>query len=596
MRDDLIYTKTQAGEEAVLERRRLVQRNLRMVLILVDGVVNVAGLKQEVGDPAMVESALTELEKLGLIETPKVVAAALEASEIETIPALEEAPLAAAGAAERPLVQTDTVFDEETAAAVQNAAKSAAAETAQVESTKEQRKSPLAALTDISDWWESARKERAQAKEEAIYEAAYGKEVLEEVDVGPPQRPGITLVFRWSWLVTVAFGLTAVALLTLVLFPYDNYRHDFEQRLGLAVGDDVRIGEVRLAFTPYPAIELDRVSVGSDSYVTVNRIQLLAEYGSIFGPRFREANVEGVRVKEGGLAHFSKWFLPAGMGDAVVDRVSIDGLAIDLAGDTLGGLRGTATIDPRHGLSGVVLRAKEGNLRVEVTPQPTGIGVNFFASGWTAPFHPGLLFSFLELHGQLVPGHLTINSIDARLYDGSMTGDGLITWAQEPTLTLALAFQHLAVDQLLAALGTQPLIDGSASGKVQVSAKAVATQRLDRELHVDGTFTVERGSLKRVDLAEAIRAAPETVLHGGMTRFQRFSGGFAADNRSVRLSGLRMAAGLMQVSGEVTLSRDSNSLSGWAGMEMHGSAIAARSAVAITGNVHEPDIRVSRRR
>ncbi len=592
MKDDLIYTKTPAGEDAVQERTRLVQRNLRMVLILVDGVVNVAGLKQEVGDSAMVESALAELERLGLIESPEA-AKARDASEIETLPVLDTITVIGPEPVEIPLVQADTVFDEETAVQVQVASKYAPAPPLGArDSAKDQRRSPL---TDISGWWEATRKERAQAKEEAIYEAAYGKDAVEAIDARPPgSPPGVTLVFRWSWLVIGAIGLAALALLTLVLFPYDNYRPEFEQRLSQALGDDAKIGEVRLAFTPYPAIVLDRVSVGADPYITANQIQLLPEFGSIFGPRYREVVVDGARVKEAGLGRFSKWFLPAGMGDAAVGRLEISGLAVDVAGGSIESLRGSARIDDAHGLSKLVLRVKEGDLRVEVTPGPTGVGLSLSATGWTAPFRPELLFSFLEMRGELVPGHLTISSIDGRLYDGSLNGDGLITWAQEPTLTLKLNFQRLAADKLLPALGAEPAVDGAASGKLQVSAKAVAVQRLDRDLRMDGSFSIERGSLKRIDLAEAIRSPQQTTLRGGTTHFQEFSGTFSADAHSVRFSGLRMSSGLMRVAGQVTLSRQDGTLTGRVGMEMRGSATAARSAVTISGSAREPDIRISR--
>ena len=39
---DLIFAKTTSGEEAMLQRTRVVQRNTRMVLILVDGNATVA--------------------------------------------------------------------------------------------------------------------------------------------------------------------------------------------------------------------------------------------------------------------------------------------------------------------------------------------------------------------------------------------------------------------------------------------------------------------------------------------------------------------------------------------------------------------------
>jgi hypothetical protein len=589
MKDDLIYTKTPAGEDAVQERTRLVQRNLRMVLILVDGVVNVAGLKQEVGDPVMVESALAELERLGLIESPDA-AKVRDASEIETLPVLDDVTVTGHETREVPLLQADTVFDEETALQVQVASKYAPARIERMAPSKTNKKSPL---TDISGWWEAARKERAQAKEEALYEEAYGKDFIGEMDVRPPTSPGVTLVFRWSWLVFAAIGLATLALLVLVLFPYDNYRPEFEQRLSLALGEETKIGEVRLAFTPYPTMVLDRVAVGADPYVTANQVQLHPEFGSIFGPRYREARLEGVRIKEAGLGRFANWLLPAGMGDAAVGRLEISGLAIDLAGGSIEGLRGSARIDDAHGLNKLVLRGKEGDLRVEVTPGATGVGLSLSATSWVTSFQPGLLFSFLEMRGELVPGRLTISSIDGRLYDGSLSGDGSITWTQEPTLALKLSFQRLAAGKVLAALSGDSAVDGSASGKVQVSAKAVDLRRLDRDLKMDGTFVVERGSLRQVDLAEAIRSNQATPLRGGVTHFQELAGAFTADTRAVRFSGLRMSSGLMRVAGQMTLSRPDGTLNGRAGMEMRGSATAARSAVTISGTVGEPEIRIS---
>ena len=67
MDEQLIYVKTPAGEEAMRKPTRLVQRNLRMVLIAVDGLANVAELARQVGDRRMVDASLAELERLGLI-------------------------------------------------------------------------------------------------------------------------------------------------------------------------------------------------------------------------------------------------------------------------------------------------------------------------------------------------------------------------------------------------------------------------------------------------------------------------------------------------------------------------------------------------
>lgn len=67
MEPTLIYEKTSSGEEAVRQRTRVVQRNTRMVLILVDGKSSVADLCEKTGNPQLVESALQDLERDGLV-------------------------------------------------------------------------------------------------------------------------------------------------------------------------------------------------------------------------------------------------------------------------------------------------------------------------------------------------------------------------------------------------------------------------------------------------------------------------------------------------------------------------------------------------
>ena len=64
---NLIYAKTPIGDEAVRQSTRVVQRNLRMVLVQVDGKLSVAELGAKIGDARMVENALRELEEGGYI-------------------------------------------------------------------------------------------------------------------------------------------------------------------------------------------------------------------------------------------------------------------------------------------------------------------------------------------------------------------------------------------------------------------------------------------------------------------------------------------------------------------------------------------------
>ena len=72
MDSNLIYAKTASGEEAMKKRTRVMQRNVRMVLILVDGKSTVADLCLKTGNPQLTEYALGELERGGFVE-PRIV-------------------------------------------------------------------------------------------------------------------------------------------------------------------------------------------------------------------------------------------------------------------------------------------------------------------------------------------------------------------------------------------------------------------------------------------------------------------------------------------------------------------------------------------
>ena len=88
MDPNLVFAKTPIGDEAVRQSTRVVQRNLRMVLVQVDGKMSVEELTSKIGNPRLVESALRELEEGGFI-----------APTVEAVSIWEEGKKAANGGA-----------------------------------------------------------------------------------------------------------------------------------------------------------------------------------------------------------------------------------------------------------------------------------------------------------------------------------------------------------------------------------------------------------------------------------------------------------------------------------------------------------------
>ncbi len=69
MDQQTVYLRTPNGDAAITQRTRIVQRNLRNVLDLVDGKRTVADIIRKFGDAAIAEAALADLERSGFVET-----------------------------------------------------------------------------------------------------------------------------------------------------------------------------------------------------------------------------------------------------------------------------------------------------------------------------------------------------------------------------------------------------------------------------------------------------------------------------------------------------------------------------------------------
>lgn len=594
MNDDLIFFKTPAGDEAVRERTRLVKRNLRMVLILVDGFADVTALKQKTGDAAMVESALPELLRMNLIESLDAHAERIAQSMggpptlTEEVSVAEERPEHSSAA--------NMILDKEGVAAAGSLENAALSEEKPM-SFSRARKSTM---PSVATWWASRRQRRQQAQDEAAYEKAYGEDRKEEIRVAPIRLRGPEVKPRLGSFVAVAVaGAAVLAILRVVLYPYDEYRPQFERRLSLALDDAVTIGNVRVSFVPLPVIVLERVSVGTTAYATADVVRLAPEPDSLLGDhQYREVRVEGLRIREAGFGRISRWFQPGGMGSTAIRQLDVSGLSLDLGQGSLDGLAGSAELDAQRGLTKFVVRAREGNFRVEAVPGSTGLSLSVAANAWKAPFKPMLAFSAFELKGTLSPGRFVIDKMEGRAYDGVFSGSGGIDWDQDARMAIKLDIQHVSAGTLLDALGGPSLVEGKAAGTLLVEAKAPSLARLAETVRTDGAFKVAHGSLKRIDLAGALRSSSHArsgVVRGGSTGFEQLSGTFSSDAGAVRLSSLRLVSGLMHASGQATVSRqDDAGIAGLASVEMRGSAGAIRSQVSISGRAADPELRSAR--
>lgn len=592
MNDELIFVKTASGEDAVRDRTRLVQRNLRMVLILVDGLTKVSALKQKAGDPAMIETALAELERIGLIESTEARGSRQASAVTDALSIAAVHTEAADAEAYEDFPTVDTVFEE----IAPPASSVGTATVVPIDALPPPMTAYVRPAGASEGWFTRMRKRWHQLREERAYEKAYGTPSAQE-PIAPPPRRRLGRKIRFAPIMLAALIAAAVfGVARVVLYPYDEYRPAIEAHLTRMLGDEVGVGNISLVFAPVPTFTVDKVVVGRDADATAERISLVPNPGFIFGGQpIRAARVDGLQIRESAIGKLGKWFLPGTMGEFQVDRIDVANLVLDLGWVKLRGLTGTLR-PARSGVASFTGRLGEGDFEFEASPASAGLAVSARAGQWVVPVNPPLQVAALDFTGTLAPGSLVVTKVDARLFDGLISGNGVLAWDSSPRMALDLTMKHVAAVKLLDALHAPTLISGELNGQLQYATSAPSSRWLGPNAKATGNVTVARGSLKKIDLAAALKTSGQRggPHRGGETGFEDLVGKFSLEAGSVRIADVRLSSGLMLASGQAAVARDTGLITGSAHVEMRGTARAPRATMSIGGNAADPELRTAR--
>jgi hypothetical protein len=616
MDPNLIYAKTASGEDAMRQRTRVVQRNMRMVLILVDGNATVADLSTKTGNVQLVENALRELEQSGFIEPrieqdsvweqSKKVAQEIKAAAIGYTsqrdnsdskggaPRIEPLMPPASGLA-RPMM-VDSMQSQFSVApehsinltSVGNFSSFSVAdmaETAKAPPQQEPVKKPV--LLDRLKAYFADRKSKA----------------VDEDSLSKPIRRGGNDRYI-SWPIKVVFGvlgLLALVFLTAFLFPFNNYLPDVEAVLAQASGQPAKVGEMRVSFYPKPGLMVNNVRIGNagDSReIRIAEIRLLPVLGTMLSSRkqFREAALSGVTLPAEALAGLSGFFDPAAKHSAKVsvERVILEKTDVSFRGLGFTELNGEIKLTPDGRFQAVSMYSRDRTLRFEATPASKGINIELEAFAWRPSQASRLLVDSAFVRGGLEGNELSFSKLELRVFDGLVQGVALLRAEPQPGVVGEISFERINAKRLGEYLGIGPQFEGETAGKVSFSATANAWPAIFPSINIDGTFSARRGSIGAIDLAEVVRRASTGPMQGGSTRFEQLSGTLGVTPSSYRFSNLLLTSGLMQSSGQLEVSKDLQ-LAGSIEVQMSGTVNKLRMPVLISGPLAAPLLQVGKR-
>lgn len=513
MDQNLIYAKTPLGDEAVRQSTRVVQRNLRMVLVQVDGKLSVAELAGKIGNLKLVEKALGELEEGGFI-TPQLGAPSVW---------------------------------EETEAIVKNIK----APPMSMFSTFEPRSSQSSILqarpSSLSSNFSAFGKPILPANDDNAKET-FSDFISSEKNDRPRIDAPRALFGRLKWLLLVVLAIPVLGLATLLLYPYQNHKQKLEGLLGHLLQAPVRVGSVVLAWSPLPTVTAKEIKVGERGDSRVDALRLGSPFGFLWSGQQnpRQVEIVGAKFSPGQIAAMAKM-----QGDPGVlpEKVLLKDIAIGVAGGTLQGLAGELATAPSGRPIRLALENADRTLRMVATPGGQGWTVGIEGFGW-APFgNPAYQFQSLQAKAELQGERLLVHDMDSVILGGVFKGNWSLDWNSGLAMNSELALARINLKQLLGAMFPALHGDGELSGTLRVRASGDDWGALWRRLEGGLDLEIARGQLVGLDIAEPVRRGGTEVIRGGRTRFDRLTGHLRFNGDGVTGTEIKLDAGLMTAAG-----------------------------------------------
>jgi hypothetical protein len=602
MNENSVYIKTDAGEDAVT-KRTIVQRNLRSVLIMIDGRTPVGNLAQQFGDPLIVEGLVGELEHRGLVRKLDAQSGDSEADRSELssimvdIEELVSQPITPVAddirrAHDKSSAQDSPVIDEFAMALPELSAPTAAAAPAA-------SASPGALSPEGEDVRGAIRRAMISSGGDAAQEARPAGPFRRIADlfagrVGGAERRGAPGPL-WKKIL----GGVAVLLIALIglffLYPYDRHLPQMEKLVSELLGQPVRIQSASPSLFPQPSIALEGLSVGDGGQLDIAAVKLIPRISSLLGERteMREVRVEGARLnvaflpalsRQPDINWASRW--------VKVEKVTMVDSSLLLLGGALTGLSGDLDISDDGALTRLSLASADGALKTDGVIESGVWRVSLTAFGWQTPGTPSMLFDVLEASGTLNSQRLQIDKLDIKLYDGYATGHIELDWADKTRFEGDVTATRLGLGSVVGVFAPKLLLTGDLSASLVLKGEGAQLADLQRSLSASGTVSIQRGQMERVDLVQAVRIPRPGGVRGGSTRFDQLDADIVADADGLMLENVKMESGLVGAVGKARLA--GGKINGRFDVNLQGTATTVRAPVSIEGSYADPIVKLLR--
>jgi len=522
MDTNLVFAKTLIGDEAVRQSTRVVQRNLRMVLVQVDGKMSVGELSSKIGNPRLVESALRELAEGGFIS---------------------------------PTVEAVSAWGGSKDAANQD--------TQQVDPSVMSEFSTFGpkslGLANMSKGGGVARSSSSFGKPVLSAASSIGGENLRPIVAAAgntPEReylPHKSRVSVGRMAMLVAVVSVVILVCTVLFYPYDQFKPAIEASATQLLKTPVKIDRVAVVLFPSPRLKLSGVRIGESSDSRIAEIGIASPL-SLFGKgphQISVANVSGAHIAANHLVAFPM-FMGAASDDSVVviRKILVDQSRVNLGDNlTTGDLFGELAFRTDGSIEKATFETVDRTLLIKVLPGSQGVALNIEGRAWQ-PAGTSVSFASLQATGVLRKDKLLIQDINSTFLGGILRGNWLLDWSNGLAMAGDGTLSRLDSRNVSAAFSPSLRIEGDMSGTIRLRSTGRDWDSLWGNTEAGLSMEISRGIFHGVDLGEAARRGGVSEVRGGATKFDRLRSTINVTPQQVIGSDIRMDAGMVTAVGQ----------------------------------------------
>lgn len=402
-----------------------------------------------------------------------------------------------------------------------------------------------------------------------------------------------------QWFKHLLSLLVVVVILLLALpfvIPPKKYIPELQQLLSEQLQESVSIDDMTITLLPIPVLMLHKVRIGTQPLATIDSVKADIDLRTLRDPVkiVPHVDVSGLSLRQAALDKIPLWFKPGDESYFDIRMVRIHRSHLLLKQHTLGPFDARIHLSPQEGFKNALITSDNDTLTVTVKPaRKKNYRIEIIAKHWQPRYGPRLLFD--ELNASLLSGagSITAQSISGKLYQGSFSGQGELSWGHIWKLHGTLTTKAVQIQPLLALFTSDISASGGMDSQATYSAQAYAVENLARNIKLNATFNIRQGTLYNIDIAKAARGSSQQDVRSGNTRFDEFSGMLNLANREYQFKKLRVTSGLLDGSGKVSVAVD-KTVTGQVDVSLRGSAGLINAPLEVVGTAENPELRLRR--